>query len=184
MYEVRMILQDINIPKEADTIKKVTPLIKSVLGYTDEEVDLMVKHYFSRALAKNLTEQQVKMIVQPFCDIEAPILIKECDSSGKYIDFRDYDFFNITKQEPKSHYYDKPVVSREHLVAPDYTPSAPTIVFDERPSTPTVTCPYCKSTNTKKISATSKAVHTAFFGIFSISRNSKQWHCNDCNSDF
>ncbi len=48
----------------------------------------------------------------------------------------------------------------------------------------TVECPYCHSTNTKKITNTSKAVHTALFGIFSVSRNSKQWHCNNCNSDF
>ena len=47
-----------------------------------------------------------------------------------------------------------------------------------------ISCPYCKATNVKKISSTSKAVHTALFGIFSISRNSKQWHCNHCGSDF
>lgn len=47
-----------------------------------------------------------------------------------------------------------------------------------------VECPYCHATNVKKITNTSKAVHTAIFGIFSVSRNSKQWHCNKCNSDF
>lgn len=47
-----------------------------------------------------------------------------------------------------------------------------------------VECPYCHATNVKKITNTSKAVHTAFFGIFSLSRNSKQWHCNECGSDF
>ena len=45
-------------------------------------------------------------------------------------------------------------------------------------------CPYCNSTNVKKITTASKAVHTAIFGIFSMGRNSKQWHCNDCKSDF
>ncbi len=49
---------------------------------------------------------------------------------------------------------------------------------------PTVECPYCHSTNTKKITATSKAVHTSLFGIFSVSRNSKQFHCNSCGADF
>jgi len=49
---------------------------------------------------------------------------------------------------------------------------------------PMVECPYCHSINTEKISATSKVVNTAIFGIFSLSRNSKQWHCNQCNSDF
>lgn len=47
-----------------------------------------------------------------------------------------------------------------------------------------VECPYCHATNVKKITNTSKAVHTAVFGIFSVGRNSKQWHCNHCNSDF
>ena len=49
---------------------------------------------------------------------------------------------------------------------------------------PTITCPYCKSINTKKITNVSKAVHTAIFGIFSISRNAKNYHCNNCDSDF
>lgn len=47
-----------------------------------------------------------------------------------------------------------------------------------------VICPYCKSINTRKITTTSKVVHTAFFGIFSMSRNSKNFHCNQCNADF
>lgn len=47
-----------------------------------------------------------------------------------------------------------------------------------------VQCPYCHSTNVSKITNTSKAVHTALFGIFSISRNSKNYHCNSCKSDF
>lgn len=47
-----------------------------------------------------------------------------------------------------------------------------------------VECPYCHATNVKKITNTSKAVHTAVFGIFSMGRNSKNFHCCNCNSDF
>ena len=47
-----------------------------------------------------------------------------------------------------------------------------------------VECPYCHATNVKRITATSKAVHTAIFGIFSMGRNAKNYHCNNCNSDF
>lgn len=47
-----------------------------------------------------------------------------------------------------------------------------------------VICPYCKSTNTKRITTSSKVAHTALFGIFSISRNSKNFHCNQCSADF
>lgn len=47
-----------------------------------------------------------------------------------------------------------------------------------------VECPYCKSTNTKKISCLSKAGSVALFGIFALGKTTKQWHCNDCGSDF
>lgn len=50
--------------------------------------------------------------------------------------------------------------------------------------TPLVRCPYCNSGNTRKITATSKAASVALFGVFSIGKVSKQWHCNDCKSDF
>ena len=47
-----------------------------------------------------------------------------------------------------------------------------------------VECPYCNSTNTSKITNTSKAIHTVMFGIFSMGRNSKNFHCNNCSADF
>lgn len=47
----------------------------------------------------------------------------------------------------------------------------------------TVECPYCHSKDTKKITATSKAVNTVVWGIFGTKRH-KQWHCNQCGSDF
>lgn len=189
MYEINMVIQDINIPNEATTIKKVIPLIKSVLGYTDDEINLMIENYFSRSLVKGLNKQQVKLIAQPFYDINAPIFISEYDNSGNLIESSIpyyYEFFELVKQEPKEHYYDKPVVSREHLVAPDYTPDKPTIEFDVKPkkSTPTITCPYCQSTNTKKISGLSKAGSVALWGIFALGKTTKQWHCNECGSDF
>lgn len=49
---------------------------------------------------------------------------------------------------------------------------------------PTVECPYCHSTNTKKISGASKAGSVALFGIFALGKMSKQWRCNKCGSEF
>lgn len=49
---------------------------------------------------------------------------------------------------------------------------------------PTITCPYCHSTNTKKISGLSKAGSVALWGIFALGKTTKQWHCNNCKSDF
>lgn len=49
---------------------------------------------------------------------------------------------------------------------------------------PVITCPYCKSTNTKKITTASKAGSVAMWGIFALGKTTKQWHCNNCKSDF
>ena len=49
---------------------------------------------------------------------------------------------------------------------------------------PTVTCPYCQSTNTKKISGLSKAINIGIFGIFALGKTTKQFHCNNCKVDF
>lgn len=49
---------------------------------------------------------------------------------------------------------------------------------------PEIECPYCHSKNTKKISGISKAGSVAVWGIFSIGKVTKQWHCNNCKSDF
>ncbi len=45
-------------------------------------------------------------------------------------------------------------------------------------------CPYCHSTDTKKITNTSKAVHTVLFSIWSMGKNAKNYHCENCGSDF
>lgn len=44
-------------------------------------------------------------------------------------------------------------------------------------------CPTCNSTNLKKISATSKVVNTAVFGMFGTKRF-KQFHCNNCGYEW
>lgn len=47
----------------------------------------------------------------------------------------------------------------------------------------TVECPYCHSTNTEKISEFGRALSIGIFGI-SSGKIGKQWHCNQCDSDF
>jgi DNA-directed RNA polymerase subunit RPC12/RpoP len=48
-------------------------------------------------------------------------------------------------------------------------------------STPTVTCPYCHSTNVKKITVTQRAVKTGLFGIFgAIDDAGKTYKCENC----
>lgn len=47
-----------------------------------------------------------------------------------------------------------------------------------------VKCPYCNDTNVKKISGISKGISAGLFGVFALGKISKQWHCNNCGSDF
>ena len=46
-----------------------------------------------------------------------------------------------------------------------------------------VKCPYCNSLNVKKIKTLNRMMSTGLFGLGS-SKIGKQWHCNDCESDF
>lgn len=46
-----------------------------------------------------------------------------------------------------------------------------------------VECPYCHSMNTSKIGTVNRAVSVAMFGLAS-KKIGKQWHCNNCKSDF
>lgn len=44
-------------------------------------------------------------------------------------------------------------------------------------------CPYCHSKDTYKLSGLSKGASIATFGLFS-NKIGKQWHCNNCKSNF
>lgn len=52
-----------------------------------------------------------------------------------------------------------------------------------QPTSSQVACPYCKSTNTKKISTTGRVASVLSFGLLS-KKVGKQWYCNDCKSYF
>lgn len=47
----------------------------------------------------------------------------------------------------------------------------------------TLRCPYCNSSDVQKISTLSRAVSVSVVGLAS-SKIGKQWHCNNCKSDF
>lgn len=57
------------------------------------------------------------------------------------------------------------------------------VAAKQTPKRPAVICPYCQSTNTKKITAAGRAVSIGLLGLAS-SKVGKQWHCNGCGSDF
>ena len=45
-------------------------------------------------------------------------------------------------------------------------------------------CPTCQSTKIHKISKLSKAGDAIFWGVFAIGKVNKQWHCDNCGSEW
>lgn len=175
---------------EKDRIKipKLKELLHEILGYTNEEISIMEEKYFCNDIARNLTGEQVLKIAQPFKDWDISAYLG--DNATNELLFYNPEQLYLQPPSPKDHYCDKPMVSREHLVDPiEYYKQAEekrralVAANNFRNSHPTVSCPYCHSTNTSKISTTSKIINTALFGIFGNKRK-HQWHCNKCGSDF
>jgi DNA-directed RNA polymerase subunit RPC12/RpoP len=47
-----------------------------------------------------------------------------------------------------------------------------------------VTCPFCNSTDCKKISGSSKVGKVLMWGVLAAGSVGKTWHCNSCGSNF
>ena len=50
-------------------------------------------------------------------------------------------------------------------------------------SQPTITCPYCQSTRVDRIGLLSRIASIEIWGLAS-NKIGKEWHCNDCGSNF
>lgn len=183
-----------------DTSKTLRKLLKEVLGYTDDEIDILESEHFDRNIAIDITIEQAKRITEIFHDNDFQIYLNV--DRGDYNEILFWIDLNIPIQNnlPKSHYCDEPLISRDHLADLSVSKKMDKPLRDNNPlpeSKPVkqpvpdnvntkqvVECPYCHSTNTKKISGISKAGAVALFGIFALGKTSKQWHCNMCGSDF
>ncbi len=163
-----------------DTLRK---LLKEVLGYNDAEITQMESEHFCRNVANNLTIEQAKDITKIFSDNDFQIYLNDGRGSEGAIAWNQLGI-DWADEPPKDHYCDKPLVSREQLadlsIPKKIDPPIKESPFNTKP---VIECPYCHSVDTKKITSASKVVNTAIFGILGTKRY-KQWHCNNCNSDF
>lgn len=100
--------------------------------------------------------------------------MKQCPNCNKI--YRDFDQYCLVCRY-KLKYIDG---SDKVEYCPDIHNTNHTKVQDSKP---TITCPYCQSTNTKKIGAVRRSASFSMFG-FGSSKVGKQWHCNNCKSDF
>lgn len=165
-----------------DTLRK---LLREVLGYNDDEIKTLESERFCRNIVNNLTIEQAKEITKIFGDNDFSIYLNDGYGAEHAIAWNQLGIDWID-EPPKDHYCDEPLVSREHLadlsIPKKVDPPIKEILSVSNKQT--VECPYCHSTDTEKITILSKIVHTELFGLFSVSRNSKNFHCNKCGADF
>ncbi len=158
-------------------------LLKEVLGYTDDEIDIMDSQHYDRNIVNNLTIEKAKAITEIFLGNDFQIYLNNGGGCDDVIFWKDLGI-SLNKSVPKEHYCDEPLVSREQLADLSIPKMVEKPVITASYSTkPVVECPYCHSQNTKKVSVASKAGSVALWGIFS-QKVKKQWHCNNCGSEW
>ena len=103
--------------------------------------------------------------------LEITVATKEYFQQKYVFDDSRFDKAKYNAREHKSHTdFEKYLQEKKEFVAAYY-------------GHPTITCPTCGSTNTKKISAGAKAVSVGLFGIFS-QKVKHQFHCNSCGYEW
>lgn len=164
----------------SDTLKK---LLIEVLGYNNDEIKIMIAENFGRNIVNNLVIEQAKYITEIFGDNDFQIYLNDGSGSEGTIAWKELGI-TLSHNPPKAHYCDKPLVSREHLadlsIPKKVNPPIKESLFNTKP---VIECPYCKSKNTSKIGTINRVLSIGVFG-FASKKLGKQWHCNECGSDF
>ena len=158
-------------------------LLKEILGYSDDEVNLLESENFDRNIVNNLTLEQAKKITEIFFDNDFSLYLNDGRADEGSIYWRELGI-SLSHNPPKYHYCDEPLVSRDHLADLSIPKKKPVpvagYIYDTKP---VIECPYCHSTDTSKISTMSRTFSVGLFGL-SSKKIGKQWHCNKCKSDF
>lgn len=95
---------------------------------------------------------------------------------NKYLNENTIDIFLYNKRA-------KNEISENELKLKMLKNNADSTNYSDHSTSIEVECPYCKSTNVSKVSTASRVVSTWLFGLAS-KKVGKQWHCNNCKSDF
>lgn len=99
-----------------------------------------------------------------------------CERCGHQLIYCRSDEFNDDGMQVRSHHIDGKVVE----IKPKYQSQTKPAMTSTKPI---ITCPYCQSTNCKKLTAISRGASFGLVG-FGSGKIGKQWHCNNCKSDF
>lgn len=167
-----------------DTNDILRKLLSEVLGYNNDEIKLLEIEHYDRNIVNNLTLEQAKIITEIFLDNDFQLYLNDGSGLDNIIYWKKDLQVNLNHNYPKSHYCEKPLISRDQLadlsIAKKIDKPIQGAIFNSKP---TITCPYCKSTDTKKITTTGRIFSVRLFG-FGSSKIGKQFHCNKCKADF
>lgn len=196
MYKIEITNIGLDTPYEHD---KEIFLLQHILGYSKKEA-VFISEQLNATIAINLTTEQLFKIAYPLYDNKIGIVLTEQDTNNPVFlkNIPGHRRIDIIF-EPKDYYYDNPVVdsnqrmSMKQLLEEREMYQQRKREFElwqtkrelqeiKKPKN-VVTCPYCNSTKCSKIGTLSRMFSTSLFGVAS-SKIGKQWHCNNCKSDF
>lgn len=130
----------------------------------NREINPMRQHYCPYCNYEQPLEKRADALGDTIVDIKCP----KCGFEKSFFRSNDYLDTAYCPRCGESTYLNE---EGKKPVQPVYDPSS-------------VECPYCHTKNTRKISKLSKAGSAALFGVFALGKVTKQWHCNNCGSDF
>lgn len=167
-----------NIKSKVENVKYRRVILKNH-GSNKVGVIKCVREITSLGLkeAKELVDTAPNVIAEGVTEQDAINLKKMFESEGAEIVI-EFDESSMIRNDVFSKLREKKTSSTS-LNSTTTTKTQP-VIQETRYS---VHCPYCNSTNVNKISSTKKAASIIGFGILS-NKIGKQWHCNNCKSDF
>ena len=89
-------------------------LLREVLGYTNDEIEIMISEHFGRNIVNNITIEQAQKITKIFGDNDFSVYLNDGYGVEHVIAWSQLGIDWID-ESPKAHYCDKPLVSREQL---------------------------------------------------------------------
>lgn len=182
MYKLHLPIISLNRHTQ-DEINKIKALLIEILGYSELEVNSLEEREFRCDIVTGITIDEALKIAQPFEDWDLPLPYLESES-GLTIGYNRVG--GLQPPNPKEHYCDEPMVSREHLIDVFSLPTKKQIkaAVETAMAMNKPKCPICQSINLTKISELKKAAKVGLFGIFGAGDIGKTWKCNNCGSRF
>ena len=145
--------------------------------------DIFGKRYSMRKIHELMDNDNYGKIYDTLCEtLYDGRLLEDCDAIAYYIIayINEYDDTptSVTEKELDSLDIEeaKAIANRWRIWDLD--------AIEAEPMMPTITCPYCHSTNVERITLGKKAVKGWFWGIAAASTLTKEWHCKSCKSNF